>query len=104
VIEGDGDRFLVVRVPKAVELTDPEETQVALDAAIVEKVSVFSSFDSLPYPFVAVRGTEIRRRQTQAFVRLPSDLSTAAWIFVRASETVARSASDGATIPYRTRL
>lgn len=33
VIEGDGDRFLVIRVPKAVELTDPEEAQVALDAA-----------------------------------------------------------------------
>lgn len=33
VIEGDGDRFLVVRVPKAVELNDPEEIQMALDAA-----------------------------------------------------------------------
>jgi hypothetical protein len=25
VIEGDGDRFLVVRVPKAVELNDPKK-------------------------------------------------------------------------------
>ncbi|MHB8731486.1 MAG: hypothetical protein ACYDAB_06815 [bacterium] len=33
VIEGDGDRFLIVRVPKTVELTDPEEIQVARDAA-----------------------------------------------------------------------
>ena len=33
MIEGDGDHFLVVRVPKAVELTDPEEIHVALDAA-----------------------------------------------------------------------
>ena len=33
VIEGGGDRFLVVRVPQAVELTDPAETEVALDAA-----------------------------------------------------------------------
>ena len=29
-ISGDGDRFLVVPVPKAVELTDAEETQMAL--------------------------------------------------------------------------
>ncbi|HXX39357.1 MAG TPA: hypothetical protein VEP50_14625 [bacterium] len=33
VIEGDGDRFLVVRVPQVVELTDPEEVEIALDAA-----------------------------------------------------------------------
>lgn len=33
VIEGDGDRFLVVRVPKAVELNDPEEIQMAPDTA-----------------------------------------------------------------------
>ena len=33
VIEEDGDRFLVVRVRKAVELNDPEEIQMALDAA-----------------------------------------------------------------------
>lgn len=33
MIEGDGDRFLVVRVPPAVELNDPEEIRVARDAA-----------------------------------------------------------------------
>ena len=33
VIEGDGDRFPVICVPQAVELTDPGEIQVARDAA-----------------------------------------------------------------------
>jgi len=33
VVEADGDRFLVVRIPGSVELTDPEEIDMALDAA-----------------------------------------------------------------------
>ncbi len=31
--DGDGDRFLVVRVPHAIELTDNEDIDLALDAA-----------------------------------------------------------------------
>ncbi len=33
VVEGDKDRFLVVRIPQMIELDDPSEIEMALEAA-----------------------------------------------------------------------
>lgn len=33
LVEADGDRFLVMRVPGVIELEDPDEMAMALDAA-----------------------------------------------------------------------
>lgn len=47
IVEADGERFLVVRLPRTVEVTDPEEIAVVLDCAAEYTGSRYSAEETL---------------------------------------------------------